>query len=564
MKIIGIDFGASKLALAYVNEQGQPEVIRNERGRTTTPALISFEGGELSVGELAWEYGQAGKRGIVRARKRSIDDPTFRFASAGQLYTTIDLAALLLKHLQALAQAYLKEAAPAAVLAIPSSFAHSQREALLEAARQAGFAQVYSVSEPVAAGLAYHFIARPQRRRALLYDLGGGSFSASLLEFDAGEVRLLASAGEVGPGGLEWHARLLAHALTQLAHAGIEPGEQELQELDFALTWTRQALSLLPQARLSKRFGSQVCVLTFTRSDFAGLTQDLLETTGAITQRLLWESRLSWDDLDEVLLMGGATRMPMVRDLLVRLGGKQPRTDLDPDTAIALGAALYGVSLQGSSQPPPQTDETSVRAVSGSQGYERQEARTLYFAVDLSGSMVDPQPIFEEVKDALLALLEQCDPARERVGLITFSDDAEVNLTATQDREALRQAIERLEIGQTGPGNNGHPFDKLKDALNGMSGARSVILLTDGAWARPEAARLAARRCQMDGILIYVYRLKSSVDGAYSDFLKSLASSSRQPFIVSMDDLYEFSSSPAREGDEDRAECIPSPPKTGE
>lgn len=683
MKTIGIDFGASKLALACVNQQGEPEIIRNERGRATTPALLSFEGEIPVVGELAWEQGQAGKRGILSSLKHLIDHPDYLFSRGGITCTSIDLVALLLQYLKAQAEAYLKEPTRAAVIATPVSFTQSQCQALTEAAQQAGFEHIHLLREPLAAALTYQFFVQPQqRRRILIYDLGGGSFSVSLVELSAGDKRVIGCDGEARLGALDWHARLVAHVLQHLAHDGIELTEQELQGLDFALTWTRQGLSLLPQARFSKIFQGRPCELTLTQRDFAAMTQDLLETTGVITLRLLWACGIPWNDLDETLLIGGATRMPMVRALLIRLGSRQPFADFDPDTAIALGAALEGASLSSGARagwtnqplahshmggvttsslgmiavsadgaryvnsmllprntPLPLTRTRSYTLQTHQQGeiqleiiltrgeerdpcacaylsrflfagrapegvsrvvldvtcscrahgapqirvreqssgqpltlisetrplilpdrfagspltHDQQKAQTIYFAPDLSGSMTDPQPLFEEAKSSLLALLEQCDLTRHRVGLIPFSDDTEVALLATHEREALQSAIERLEIGQTGPGNNGQPFDELARVLTGVTGQRSVVLLTDGAWARPEAARVAAQRCRENGILIFAYPLSGSVDGAYSHFLESLVSLPQRPFITSMQALLETGSTIACEFDEDES-----------
>jgi molecular chaperone DnaK len=673
VRTIGIDLGISKLALAWVNERGQPEIIRNERGRTITPSLLFWDEEVPVIGEPAREHLQAGRGGIVQSWKHLIGHTDFLWRSAGKKYTSLDLSVLFLSYLKRQAEAYFKAAADALVAAVPIFFTERQCQELVEAGRLAGFESVRLVSEAAAVALTYRFVVRPRRQRILIYDLGAGSFSVSLAEVGAGHLRLLASDGEAWLGGSDWHERLFTHVLKCLEQDGIELSEQESLRLNLDLVWTRHALSQLSQVRLSKSFQDVSWSLTLARPDFVTLTEDLLEMTGVLTRRLLKATNFSWDDIDELVLVGGATRMPMVRDFLRLLGGRPLSTDLNPDEAIACGAALYGADMQNvaglnaqmtygkgerstifslgmvveradgsgyanaillpQATPLPTTRTHAYTLQVGPEGEiqlevfltrgeshdpcvcsylsrflfvghsplagqmitldltctlhaggmlqilvrerssgqpltlvdgarpvivparfagsplapARQKAQTIYFAVDLSGSMLDPHPLLEEAKSALLAWIDQCDLIRHKVGLIAFSDYTKQSLLATHDRDELRRAVEQLEVGQTGPGNNGHPFEELLRVLNGVAGARSVVLLTDGAWARPAAAREAARRCEMAGIRIFIYRLNSCADGPYRHFLEDLASSQRQPFITSITTLFQAARTLPRE-----------------
>jgi molecular chaperone DnaK len=669
--IVGIDLGTTHSVVAFVNGRGQPEIIRNEFGRSITPSVIYFGEGKPVVGDKAKEQQRAGKKEVVQLFKRSMDDVNFLFSIHGYDYTPADLSALVLSYMKGQAERYLKGPVTDAVITVPAYFTDPQRKATIQAGEQAGLRVLAILDEPTAAALAYDLLSAQEEQRILVYDLGGGTFDVSLISITANTFRVIATDGNNWLGGANWDERLLKYLIDQCKHEDIELTDDEIEKLYSHVEQAKHALSVRQRAEISFQTRNRTVTHTITRSLFEELTRDLIEETHMITERLLRSIDVTWDDLNGVLLVGGATRMPMVRSSIERMSGKPFISNFNPDEVVALGAAIHAVRelerepdeaksagssgsrdvigaiahslgmivesndrlqyinsiliqknspipvsetrsyqmrlrrdgktqleiflTQGESTNPqhcvylgrylfsdfpPLSGQTAiidityqynkngtvqVSARERSSGKPltlsvesrplnvpgrfagrptervRQEQLTLYLAFDLSGSM-QGEP-FEQAKQAVLAFVEQCNLTTTSIGLLSFSDRVTMNLLASRDKKVIRQAIEQLAPGQTGYGNNGHPFDELYTALSQLAGLRYAVVLTDGSWSRPELAVQQARRCHAAGIEVFAI----DFGAANEDFLSGIASSAEQGIHIDLSQLTEAFSTIAQE-----------------
>jgi molecular chaperone DnaK (HSP70) len=340
---VGIDLGTTWSVLAVVNRYGQPEVVPNSEGGRTTPSVICFSSDPPLVGEEARARAAAGDNAVASFFKRNMGDPSFALHLAGRDWTPTDLSALVLARLKADGEAALGQAITRSVITVPAYFHHAQREATIQAGRQAGLEVLRIINEPTAAALAYGLHRAGRVGTVLVYDLGGGTFDVSLVRIDDRDLSVLATAGDHNLGGKDWDDRLAVFLGDQFAQRhGVDP----LDGADCFQAWLLQAERA--KRELSARETTRVVVdhagrretIELTRARFEDMSRDLLERTGQLSSDLLREQRLTWDQLTGVLLVGGSTRMPMVHDFVLRLTGKRPMTGVNVDEAVALGAAL--------------------------------------------------------------------------------------------------------------------------------------------------------------------------------------------------------------------------------
>jgi molecular chaperone DnaK len=338
---VGIDLGTTYSAVAYTNAQGKPEIIPNERGRSITPSVIYFGTGMPIVGDEAKERQAAGETEIASFFKRSMDDTQYLLSFHGQDYTPVDLSALVLRYLKQQAELFLEMSVTHSVITVPAYFTHVQRSAVIEAGRNAGLQVLKIISEPTAAALAYGL--RPSRgeQRVLVYDLGGGTFDVSLVSIDTSDLRVIATSGDHNLGGKDWDDRLISHLAHEFENEfGIELIGDDVNELRVKAENLKFALSARKTAEIGVHADGKIGTYTVSRELFEDLTRDLMERTQLLTEQVLSEAELTWLELSGVLPVGGSTRMPMVRNYIERMSGKPPMGGINPDEAVALGAAI--------------------------------------------------------------------------------------------------------------------------------------------------------------------------------------------------------------------------------
>jgi len=340
---VGIDLGTTYSVVAYVNPQGRPEIIPNEFGKATVPSVVAFDAHGYLVGDEAKERQATGDPEVVSFFKRSMGDPYALYTFAGQDYTPTTLSALVLKHLKAQAEKHLGETVTDAVITVPAYFTHNQRKATIEAGEQAGLHVLKVISEPTAAALAYGL--RPgsaqREQRVLVYDLGGGTFDISLISISANDLTVLATEGDHNLGGKDWDDRLIAYLEEQFVQEfDSEFVGDDINELRVQAEKLKHALSVRQSADIRVHASGHTGTYTVTRELFEQLTSDLMERTRLLTERVLAEQKMQWSDLDGVLPVGGSTRMPMVHTFIKQMSGKPAMGGINPDEAVALGAAI--------------------------------------------------------------------------------------------------------------------------------------------------------------------------------------------------------------------------------
>ena len=347
---VGIDLGTTYSVIAYINAHGKPEIIPNEYGHATTPSVVYLGESNPVVGEDAKEHQAMGKQEVASFFKRNMDDAYFLLSFNGRNYTPVDLSAEVLAYMKAQAERHLSCPINDAVITVPAYFTHVQRAATIEAGHKAGLNVLKIISEPTAAALAYGLRPNSQRQRVLVYDLGGGTFDISVVEITSDELRVLTTNGDHNLGGKDWDDRLIEYVDGLFrAEFNVDLIGDDFSELRVQSEKLKHTLSSRQSGEIRVQASGHVGAYTVSREKFEEITLDLMERTQMLTEHVLSEKGLSWQDLDGVLPVGGSTRMPMVRNYIQRMSGKPPMGGINPDEAVALGAAIQaGMEMEAS------------------------------------------------------------------------------------------------------------------------------------------------------------------------------------------------------------------------
>ncbi|MEV5783851.1 molecular chaperone DnaK [Streptomyces sp. NPDC048448] len=376
-KAVGIDLGTTNSVIA-VWEGGEPTVIPNAEGSRTTPSIVAFaEGGERLVGQLARRQAILNPKGTIYSAKRFIgrhydevsaeakavaydvvegEGGVARFKVRDKLYSPEEISAQVLRKLADDAGKQLGERVTEAVITVPAYFNDAQRQATKDAGRIAGLEVLRIINEPTAAALAYG-MEKKQHETVLVFDLGGGTFDVSILDVGDGVVEVRSTAGDSHLGGDDFDRRivdLLADTFQQENGIDLRKDPQALQRLFEAAEKAKTELSSVTQTQVSLPFitadasGPKHLTETIMRSKFDQITADLVERTLEPVKQAMTDAKVSENDIDEVILVGGSTRIPAVQNLVRRLtGGKDPNMSVNPDEVVALGAAIQAGVLKG-------------------------------------------------------------------------------------------------------------------------------------------------------------------------------------------------------------------------
>jgi len=354
-RVIGIDAGTTN-SVVSVLEGGDPAVIANAEGNRTTPSVVAFaKSGEVLVGEVAKRQAVTNVDRTVRSVKRHMGSD-WSIDVDGKSYSPQEISARVLMKLKRDAEAYLGEKVSDAVITVPAYFSDAQRQATKEAGEIAGLNVLRIINEPTAAALAYGLDRGDKEQTILVFDLGGGTFDVSLLEIGDGVVEVKATSGDNHLGGDDWDERVMEWLVTQFKNAhGIDLSKDRMamQRLREASEKAKIELSSSFQTSINLPYitasadGPLHLEATLSRAQFEELTKDLLERTKAPFQSVLKDANITIDKIDQVVLVGGSTRMPAVSDLVKLETGREPNKSVNPDEVVAVGAALQGGVLKG-------------------------------------------------------------------------------------------------------------------------------------------------------------------------------------------------------------------------
>jgi molecular chaperone DnaK len=377
---VGIDLGTTNSVIA-ATEAGKPTVIPNAEGSRTTPSVVAFTPqGERLVGQLARRQAILNPKGTIYSAKRFVGrrfdevqselkavsfdvvagpDGAARFSVQGKQYAPEEISALVLRKLTEDASKFLGEKVTEAVITVPAYFNDAQRQATKDAGRIAGLEVMRIINEPTAAALAYG-LDKKGNETVLVFDLGGGTFDVSILQIGDGVVEVRATAGDTHLGGDDFDRRIVDYLADEFQRDNgidLRADPQALQRLFEAAEKAKVELSAVTQTTVSLPFitadaaGPKHLNTTLMRSTFDQITADLVERTTGPVKQALEDAKLTDNDIDEVILVGGSTRIPAVQNLVRRMtGGKDPNMTVNPDEVVALGAAVQAAVLRGEVQ----------------------------------------------------------------------------------------------------------------------------------------------------------------------------------------------------------------------
>ncbi len=353
-KVVGIDLGTTNSVVAIM-ENGSPVVIANAEGSRITPSVVAFTNtGERLVGQLARRQAVLNPQQTISSIKRKMGTNE-RVRADGRHYTPQEISAMILQKLKADAEAYLGEPVTSAVITVPAYFNDAQRQATKDAGKIAGLDVLRILNEPTAASLAYG-LETQKTETILVWDLGGGTFDVSVLEVGDGVFEVKSTNGDTHLGGDDYDQRIVAWIAGQfLQEQGIDLRSdlQALQRLLEAAEKAKIELSAVYRTAINLPFitasadGPRHLDLSLTRATFEEITADLTERTTGPFWAALQDAGLKPQQLDEVVLVGGATRMPAIQHVVRRLTGKDPRQGVNPDEVVAAGAAIQAAILSG-------------------------------------------------------------------------------------------------------------------------------------------------------------------------------------------------------------------------
>lgn len=340
---LGIDLGTTFSAVAVVDETGRPRIVNNSQGRPVTPSVIYFGGDEPVVGDEAKEMQALGDSEVASFFKRSMGDSKFILNFNGRDYTPVDLSAIVLRKLKGDAEDALGCPVDQAVITVPAYFNNFQREATIRAGEMAGLKVMRIINEPTAAALAYGMKEGCGSRTVLVYDLGGGTFDVTIVRITGTSIEVAATDGDHELGGKDWDDRIITDLGQRfLAGHGVDPLEDLIAFNDLLVRAenAKKQLSTRERARLSISFRGEKEIYEITRSGFQEMTSDLMERTVRLTEKVIQDAGLKWQNIDDVLLVGGSTRMPAVGQYVEKMSGKKPLPGVNVDEAVAIGAAI--------------------------------------------------------------------------------------------------------------------------------------------------------------------------------------------------------------------------------
>lgn len=352
-KIIGIDLGTTNSCVSVL-EGGEPKVIPNPEGNRTTPSVVAFKNGERQVGEVAKRQSVTNPNTIISikskmgtAEKVTVEDKD---------YTPQEVSAMILQYLKGYAEDYLGEKVTKAVITVPAYFNDAQRQATKDAGKIAGLEVERIINEPTAAALAYGLDKQDQDQKVLVFDLGGGTFDVSILELGDGVFEVLATAGDNKLGGDDFDDAIIEYLVAEFKKEnGIDLSKDKMamQRLKDAAEKAKKDLSGVTSTQISLPFitageaGPLHLEISLTRAKFDEITLSLVNRTVGPVRQALSDAGLSTSEIDQVILVGGSTRIPAVQEAVRKETNKEPHRGVNPDEVVAMGAAVQGGVLTG-------------------------------------------------------------------------------------------------------------------------------------------------------------------------------------------------------------------------
>ncbi|MES5127167.1 molecular chaperone DnaK [Lactobacillus crispatus] len=352
-KVIGIDLGTTNSAVAVL-EGKEPKIITNPEGNRTTPSVVAFKDGEVQVGEVAKRQAITNPNTIVSI-KRHMGEADYKVKVGDKEYTPQEISAFILQYIKKFSEDYLGEEVKDAVITVPAYFNDAQRQATKDAGKIAGLNVQRIINEPTASALAFG-LNKDQDEKVLVYDLGGGTFDVSVLQLGDGVFQVLSTNGDTHLGGDDFDHRIMDWLIKNFKDENgvdLSKDKMAMQRLKDAAEKAKKDLSVVSSTHISLPFisaseaGPLHLEADLTRAKFDELTADLVEKTKVPFDNALKDAGLTVNDIDKVILNGGSTRIPAVQKAVKEWAGKEPDHSINPDEAVAMGAAIQGGVISG-------------------------------------------------------------------------------------------------------------------------------------------------------------------------------------------------------------------------
>ena len=353
-KIIGIDLGTTNSCVS-VMEGGEAKVIANAEGGRTTPSVVAFKGDDVSVGEVAKRQAITNPNTIISI-KRHMGENDYRVSVNDKKYTPQEISAMILKNLKKTAEDYLGAEVTQAVITVPAYFNDAQRQATKDAGKIAGLEVKRIINEPTAAALAYGIDKVDKEQTILVFDLGGGTFDVSILKLADGTFEVISTSGDNLLGGDDFDQKIIDYLVAEIKRdqaVDLSTDKMAIQRLKDAAEKAKKELSGVTTTQISLPFitmgdaGPLHLELNLTRAKFNEITSDLIDRCEGPVRTALKDAKMGSNDIHQVLLVGGSTRIPAVQELVKKLLNKEPNKSVNPDEVVAMGAAIQGGVLAG-------------------------------------------------------------------------------------------------------------------------------------------------------------------------------------------------------------------------
>jgi molecular chaperone DnaK len=344
-KAVGIDLGTTFSAVAHIDVYGKPQIIPNAESERITSSVILFDGTNVVVGTSAKNSAVAEPEKIVDFIKREMGKPKEQFHREfnGVIYSAEELSALIVKKLIIDAERYLKEPVTDAVITVPAYFNDAERTATITAGQLAGLNVLQIINEPTAAALAYGLDKLEEDQTVFVFDLGGGTFDVTIMRIEAQKLNIIATNGDHRLGGKDWDDIIVNHVAEEFDRAhGENPllDLQSYQDLQTRAVAAKLQLSSRKRTTIVHNHQGKSVKVELSRQDFEKRTRHLIEKCKTICEMVMQEAKMTWEKIDKTLLVGGMTRMPMVREMISQLSTAPLVTDVNPDEAVAIGASI--------------------------------------------------------------------------------------------------------------------------------------------------------------------------------------------------------------------------------
>lgn len=348
--IIGIDLGTTFSAAAYTDASGTAKIIENRDGERTTPSVVMFEGDSECVGEQAKINSIVDPYNVCQFVKRQMGNVAYKFESDnGEQYSAEDISAIILRRIKEDCEGVLGQNIDQAVITVPAYFNDAQRKATQDAGRIAGLDVKAVINEPTAAAIAFCHEQMKSNLKVMVFDLGGGTFDVTVMELrDNNTIDIISTCGHKNLGGFDFDNAIINYVTECFEEeTGIDLYDDDvaMQDLREKAEVLKKALSRREKAQMTVSSGGKVLKVELTKAEFEKMIEKNLSDAETIMEIAMDDANLKWTDLDRILLVGGSTRIPAVQEMIERVSGIKPSHEINPDEAVALGAAYFGSTM---------------------------------------------------------------------------------------------------------------------------------------------------------------------------------------------------------------------------